>query len=334
MENVECGGTGGGIIMNMKELMVLSEIVNYQSFSDAAFSLSYSPSVVTKYVSNVEKELGIKLFVRGNRSNEMSLTTEGRILMQDIQRIIIHYQHMQEMVKQLKGTYDNILRVGSQARIGNQVEQEILASFLLKNNKVDLEHVRLNARDLIRLLQSGKLDAAIMSIHANAEIEDLFNETGDYSDVDIVRLATERDMYLGIAEHYLPLVEKEASFAEFRDFSFAFSFPSSTDEEDAKAIESFRLLARKYGFELNAAYFGAHDSTILKLATKMPVAVTTTCVPAQYKGIKFIRVNDWPYHTNVYFVCMKNNNKKTLLNLKKTAIEFRKQTNISTNKSF
>ena len=319
--------------MNIKELMMLSEIVNYQSFSDAAFSMSYSPSVITKYVSNVEKELGIKLFVRGNRSNEMSLTTEGRILMQDIQRIIIRYQHMLEMVKQLKGTYEDILRVGSQARLGNLVEQEVLATFLLKNNKVDLEHVRLNTRDLARLLQSGKLDAVIMSVHANVAIEDIFNDTGDYSDVDIVHLATERELYLGIAEQYLPNIEKEASFAEFRGFSFGFSFPSSTDEENTRAVESFRAVARKHGFELNAAYFGAHDSTILKLATKMPVAVATTCVPAKYKGIKFIRVIDWPYHTNVSFVYMKNNSKKTLLSLKKTAIDYSKQMGRPANKS-
>jgi len=319
--------------MNMKELAALSEIANYQSFSDAAFSLSYSPSVITKYVSNVEKELGIKLFVRGNRSNETSLTTEGRVLMQDIHRMNISYQHMLEMVKQLNGTYNNILRVGTQARLGNLVEQEVLATFLLKNNKVDMEHVKLNARDLIRLLQSGKLDAVIVTIHSNASLEDLFNETGDFSEADIVRLAVERDIYLGIAEQYLPHIEKEAEFAEFKDFSFAFSFPSSTDEEDAKAIEEFRILAKKSGFELNAAYFGAYDSTILNLATKMPVAVTTTCVPAQYKGIKFIRVSDWPHHTNISFACMKNNNKKTLLSLKKTAIEFQKQAGFSANKS-
>jgi DNA-binding transcriptional LysR family regulator len=55
--------------MNMKEIEVLSELVNYQSFSDAAFSLAYSPSVISKYVSNIEKELGIRIIVRGNKSN-------------------------------------------------------------------------------------------------------------------------------------------------------------------------------------------------------------------------------------------------------------------------
>ena len=49
--------------MNMKEIEVLSELVNYKSFSDAAFSLAYSPSVISKYVSNIEEELGVKIFV-------------------------------------------------------------------------------------------------------------------------------------------------------------------------------------------------------------------------------------------------------------------------------
>jgi len=308
--------------MNMKELIVLSELVNYQSFSDAAFGLSYSPSVISKYVSNVEKELGIRLFRRGSKTNDTSLTAEGRILVQDIQLISINYQHMLEMVKQLKGTYDNILRVGSQVRVGNQVEQEILASFLLKNNKVDMEHVKFVTRDLVRLLQLGKLDALIISIHEHARIDDFFSDPGAASEIDVIPLAVERDMYLGISEQYLPHVEKEASFAEFRDFSFAFAFPSSADEEDAKAIEPFRTLARKHGFELNAAYFGTHDSTIFRLAAMMPVAVAATCVPALYKGIKFIRVSDWPYYTSISFVYMKNNNKKTLLSLKKAVIDY------------
>ena len=42
--------------MDINELEVVCELVNYKNFADAAFSLAYSPSVITKYVSNVEKE--------------------------------------------------------------------------------------------------------------------------------------------------------------------------------------------------------------------------------------------------------------------------------------
>ena len=312
--------------MNMKEIEVLSKLANYQTFSDAAFGLSYSPSVISKYVLKVEEELGVKLFIRGNRSNELSMTIEGRVLMRDIQRLNADYQRMLEMVKQLRGTLDKTLHVGSQARLANNVEQEILALFMLQNSNIDIEQVKMNARDLIRLLQSGKLDATFVSIPANSEIEDfLIRDTSEYADMEISLLNVEKDVYLGISNKYLPNVKEEASFASFKDFSFAFAFPSSMDEQEAKAIEPFQALASKHGFQLKAAYFGAHDSTILKLARMAPVAVTATNIPAQYEGIKFIRVSDWTACAKLLFICMKNNNKKALLYLKKSVAQYQKQ---------
>ncbi len=304
--------------MNMKEIEVLSELVSYQSFSDAAFSLSYSPSVISKYVSNIERELGVKLIVRGNKSSELSLTPEGRVLIRNIHKLKADYQRMVEMTRQLKGSFENVLRVGSQARYGNNIEQEVLASFLLKNMHVDLEQVKMNSKDLMKLLQAGKLDAMFISVHESVNIEHFFQDIEEYQDVEIIFLTCEREIYFGVGKQYLPGVTKEANFADFKDFSFAFAFPMSGDENDAKAIESFRRLARQNGFQLNTAYFGAHDATVLKLATKLPIAVTTTNIPAHYEGIKFIRVSDWNAYTNIYFLCLKSNRKKMLLNLKKS----------------
>jgi len=311
--------------MNMREIQVLSEIANYCSFSDAAYNLSYSPSVVSKYVISVEEELGLKIFVRGNKSNKLTLTPEGQLLIQDIRRISTAYQHMLELTQQLKGTFDNVLRIGSQARLGNVVEREILASFLIENPKADMEQMKMSSKDLQRLFQAGKLDAMFISVPENSKIEDYYADMDDYLDIEITLLATERDIYLGISDKYLPGIEHEARFIEFKDFSFAFAFPMSADDKDSKAIETFRLLARKNNFNLKTTYFGAHDTSILKLATRMPIAVVTTNVPAQFEGIKFIRVADWDSYTNVYFVCHRNNGKKMLHNLKKSIANYLKQ---------
>lgn len=315
--------------MNMKEIEVICELVNYHTFSDASHGLSYSHSAISKYVSSVEEELGVKLFVRGNRANESSLTAEGRLLMQDFQKININYQHLLEMVKQLRGTFNNILRIGSHPRLGNKVEQEVLASFMLQNSNIDIESVETNARDLLRLLQSGKLDAVIVSIYENTNFENLLKNTSDYSEFETSLLSVEQEMYLGISDKYLPNATDEASFADFKDFSFAFAFKRTADEQDAKGIEPFQSLARKHGFQLKATYFGAHDSTILKLATMAPIAVTATSIPAQYEGIKFIRVSDWSSYTKLFFVCMKKNNKKPLLSLKKSVADFQRIKGVS-----
>ena len=42
---------------------------------------------------------------------------------------------------------------------------------------------------------------------------------------------------------------------------------------------------------------GGYDNSVFKLATMAPIAVSTSNIPAQYKGIKFVRITDW---TGVY----------------------------------
>ncbi len=311
--------------MNMREIQVLSEIANYYSFSHAAYNLSYTPSAISKYVFSVEEELGLKIFVRGNKSNKLALTPEGQILIRDFQRINTVYQHMMELTQQLKGTFDNVLRVGSQARLGNVVEREILASFLIENPTADMEQMKMSSKDLQKLFQEGKLDAMFISVPENSKIDDYYADMDEYLEIEITLLTTERELYLAISDKYLPGIEREAKFSEFKDFSFAFAFPMSADDKDSKAIETFRLLARKNNFSLKTTYFGAHDTSILKLATRMPIAVTTTNVPSQFEGVKFIRVIDWDSYTNVYFVCLRNNSKKMLHRLKKSIASYLKQ---------
>ncbi len=134
---------------------------------------------------------------------------------------------------------NNVLRVGSQARFGNQIEQEILASFLLNNFNTDLEQVKMNSKDLLKLLQVGKLDAMFIIRSRIREIEHYFRDMEEYQDIEVIFLTCEREIYLGISTQYLPGVTKEARFADFKDFSFAFAFPLSRGR---KRLESHRIV--------------------------------------------------------------------------------------------
>ena len=229
---------------------------------------------------------------------------------------------MLELSKQLKGSFENVLRVGSQSRFGNVVERDILASFLLQNSHAELEILKMSPRDLLKLLQVGKLDAMFISIHENTKIDDYFSDMNRYGDLELKPLRTEREMYVGISEKYLPGIETEAKFAAFKDFCFALPFPKSTDENDIHMINSFDRLARQNGFNLKTVYFGTHDNMVLKLATERPIAVTTTNIPDRHEGVKFLKVSDWCSYANVYFVCLKSNRKKMLINLKKSIAKF------------
>ena len=294
----------------MKGIEAVCKIVKYHSFADAANDLFYSPSVVTNYVASIEKELGLKLFVRGNKSAVLSLTPEGTTIMPVLEQLYLDYQHLNEMAKQLNGTYSTILRIGSQPRLGNLPEQEILASFMVKNPEADIEQVKMNSKDLIQLLLSGKLDAAFISIQGSETVDNYLLGLGSNPDAEIIFLTREDEMYFGISEEYLPDVELEAPFEAFRDFTFAVSFPKSSEYKDSKALLPYELLAEKSGFPLKTAFFGAYDSTVMKLATKIMIAVTATSIPAKFPGVKFVKVSDWLAYTDIYFIYLKSNRKK------------------------
>ena len=62
---------------------------------------------------------------------------------------------MCEIAKQLKGSYENVLRAGSQSRFGNRIERDILATFLLKNPDAELEMLKMSSKDMMKLLYAG-----------------------------------------------------------------------------------------------------------------------------------------------------------------------------------
>lgn len=308
--------------MNFKEMEIICELVHYKSFSEASYSLAYSPSVITKNVNNVEKELGIKLFIRSNKSTSLQLTPEGELLINIMNRINDNYHLMLEMVNELKSSDDNKLRIGSTPRFGNQQEEEIVVSYLFEHPDVDVYPVKMFQKDLMKLLQSGKLDCMFVTIHGDLDVEQCFDDSFkgniDNSELDIFCISNDMDMYFGISEKYLRN-KKDAKFKEFRDFTFAFPFPISSDEQSQRAILSFKTLAHKNGFDLKTLFAGQSDNTLFKLATMMKIAISTTHVPTvKYDGIKFVKVSDWESYAKLYFICLKNNKKRSLIDLKQT----------------
>ena len=307
--------------MRIRELEVISELVNYKSYFDASFSLLCSPSIISKYVTNVEEELGVRIFVRSSKTSDLMLTPEGKVLINSIQKISKEYKYMTELARQLKYTHENVIRIGSQPRYGNIYEQRIIASFMYGNPDVKVETVKMGPRNLMNLLQSGQLDAFFATIHEDIVPEEYFRDQISNSDVEIMYLFSERENYLGISDKYLP-GKTEAPFREFKDFTFVFPFPDTSDLQDVKACSTFEALAKENGFKLKKMHFAGTDSTIFQLAKMMPLAVSTTNIPAQYDGIKFVKTTDWKGCSNQFFIYRKGNNKKMMNNLRKCVNQF------------
>lgn len=307
--------------MDIREIEVVCQLTNYKNFADAAYSLCYSPSVITKYVSNIEKELGIKLFIRSRKSNDLMITPEGKVLLVALKRISDDYQYMKSLADQLTSFQEKKILIGSQARLGNVQEQEIIARFLADRDDTEIEMVKTNAQDLVSLLRIGKLDAVFLTLHKNLDIAKMLHDLDDREEINYIYLGYDDSMYFGISEKYLPGI-MEAPFKEFKDFTFALPFRKHQDVSHTYALSTFDEMAAQNGFKLKTMLINGHDNSLLKLATMKPIVISAANNETMFNGLKFVKVTDWPGGTNKYFVYRKSNKKNTFIDLKKKVIQY------------
>lgn len=140
--------------MNTESLKTFLLLARLQSFTLTAESLYISQSTVTKRISELEKELNIKLFSRNYKN--VCLTPEGIIFLNYAKRIIeLEETSAKEIHSSVK--YSNYLRIGcTNALYESSVQKKIEEFYRIPDNsiKVAIGH----SAELITSLQDGLLD--------------------------------------------------------------------------------------------------------------------------------------------------------------------------------
>ena len=308
--------------MTTEEISLICELPNYTSFLDASFYLPYSPSIITKYVNNVEEELGLKLFIRSNKSRDLQLTEDGKIIIEAMRRLNDDWSYIKAQVNNLKNTDNKRIRIGSQPRFGNIHEQKIVTDYIFNNPTAQVSMTKSPADELIRDLISGKLDAAFITFNNSLDLDEYFSDHGDK--IMAVPIVSENEMYTGISEKYFRS-KSEVTLKELQDFTFAFPFPNDNDIQSARAMQSWKEIAAGKGLKLKYINLQGYDSTVFEMARQKMIAVTTTHVPtAKYEGVKFVKISDWTGGTRLYFLFCPSNKSQALKQLERCVNSYKK----------
>ena len=286
--------------MTMEELQLICELPNYSSFADASFYVPYSAPAITKYVNNVEQELGIKLFVRSSKSRTLQLTEEGKAVFESLKRINDDYSYLKKQVNQIKNQENQRLRIGSQPRFGNIHEQKIIAAFLLQYPSAQVSMHKQPADELVRGLIAGKIDVAMITFNNSMPLSQYFGE--DRPRIESSFLVSEPDMYVGVSEHYFQNREAIA-LKELEDFTLVFPFPNSNDVQSAQALKSWQAIAKEHNFHMKYINLHGYDNTVFEMAVAKKYAITTNNIPSvKYPGVRFLKISDWTGGNSLYLV--------------------------------
>ena len=147
--------------MNTEELKTFIFLSKVKNFTLAAEQMFIAQSTVTNRISELEKEVGKRLFSRGSKT--VTLTEEGKIFLKYAERIIeLQETSVEEM--NAVSAYSRKFAVGAINATDESYVRPLIDNCLKNNNITSVKVVLGHSIDLIQLLQDNVLDLVFSSI--------------------------------------------------------------------------------------------------------------------------------------------------------------------------
>ena len=147
--------------MNTEELKTFIFLSKVKNFTLAAEQMFIAQSTVTNRISELEKEVGKRLFSRGSKT--VTLTEEGKIFLKYAERSIeLQETSVEEM--NAVSAYSRKFAVGAINATYESYVRPLIDNCLKNNNITSVKVVLGHSIDLIQLLQVNVLDLVFSSI--------------------------------------------------------------------------------------------------------------------------------------------------------------------------
>lgn len=229
--------------MDIIQLKCFISVARTLSFSEAARRNYVSQSTVSRYIRDLEKEFGVKLFERSRR--DVELTNEGKLLLPYVQEVIDTLNKATSVISQLNSGRGGRLRLAYDA---TSVDYPIkcLKSFTAKYPEIAVEMVRLSGSEITGALNSSEYDFYFMLRDMLPDSEQIDSET---TSKDTLRLLVPRELQVkgnsvdGISlknQKFVLLSESESPilYMEIMDIfrTFHFSPKSIIELDDVRSV--------------------------------------------------------------------------------------------------
>ncbi len=143
-------------IERLREFVCLAQNLN---FTAAAKRLFISQSVLSRHISAMEQELGVKLFIRNQQ--RVRLTEEGKAFLPDAKQMIELYDASVVKVTQMGRNAEEIIHVGYLYGAVHNFLIDACTIFMEDNSAVQLKLQAFEHEDLMHVLEQGDIDVSL-----------------------------------------------------------------------------------------------------------------------------------------------------------------------------
>ncbi|TWH47901.1 LysR family transcriptional regulator [Sporomusa sp. KB1] len=142
--------------MNMRQLEYFISVATNLNFTKAAKQLYISQSTLSEQILELEKILGVKLFLRNSHS--VQLTASGIAFLKEAKEIINKVDESIQIARQAESAITGSLRIGILDGLEYQFLSKVLKNFRRKYPKVTLNFAIYDLFSLDKLLYQNNLD--------------------------------------------------------------------------------------------------------------------------------------------------------------------------------
>ena len=231
--------------VKLSQIRILVAVAQHQNFSEAALHLQISQSAVSHAIATLENELGIVLFSRGRH---------GAILTPVGDRILGHAQHILEVLDTMgqeanraKGLDGGQVRVASFRSVATHILPRAIATFRQQHSGITVEITEHQDYDSIeQSLREGKADVGMVGLPASPGL----------------------DTWELLHDEYLVLLPPNSEPCQKAlTWNTLLSYPLILAPEGVPCCNIVKRHFARHGYEVQAAYHFAEDSTIISMVT-------------------------------------------------------------------
>jgi DNA-binding transcriptional LysR family regulator len=144
--------------LSLTHLRVFCEVADCLSVTQAASRLHRTQPAVSRSLAELEKELGVSLFIRQGR--QITLTPAGEELRLRSRSVLGETDELVRRAQELSSGTTSMLRIGAMSISLERVVAPILHAFGQAHPEIGIRIVEADAPELAVLVESGQLDLA------------------------------------------------------------------------------------------------------------------------------------------------------------------------------
>lgn len=204
--------------MNLQQMQYVLAVAKYHSFSLAAESCYISQSSLSQQISNLERELGVRLFRRTTRN--IQITEEGETFLEAAGAILHNVDALEQKMLAYSGLLCGTINIGVITALERIHFSDLAADFYSRFPNLTLNIYQDKSISLLRSLDKREIDIAFVTLP----------NSGSYPNIRFEEIG--RDEYLLVVPDNHPLAGRHTvDLADFAGDRFIFHHPTQAISE-------------------------------------------------------------------------------------------------------